>query len=150
MGGSSNRFCSEADFTRRADYIFCVRLKVKVPIPPAKPLMIYDGDCDFCGRWIVRWQRETNSHVDYLPAQDRRVADQFPQLTREQLEAAVHLVTTDGSVFAGAEAVIRSLALASRARWLLRCYERSQTFARLADWSYRFVARHRQFFSAVS
>jgi predicted DCC family thiol-disulfide oxidoreductase YuxK len=118
--------------------------------PPPKPLMIYDGECGFCVRWIRRWQRRTGVTVDYLPAQDPRIRELFPEIAAEQYQQAVHLLAPDGSVYFGAEAVIRSLAFASRNVWLLRWYERSRTFAQLLEWAYRFVARHRRFFSAVS
>ena len=63
--------------------------------PPAKPLMIYDGDCGFCGRWIQRWKRTTADRVEYLPFQDPSIAARFPELPREAFERSVHLVEPD-------------------------------------------------------
>ena len=126
-----------------------MQLVRQVSRPPARPLMIFDGDCGFCRRWIVRFERWTFPHVDFLPAQDNRVAAQFPEISREQLDSAVQLIAPDGSVFSGAEAVFRALDSASRASWLLRAYERFPLFGRLAEWIYRFIARHRRFFSKV-
>jgi predicted DCC family thiol-disulfide oxidoreductase YuxK len=112
--------------------------------------MLFDGDCGFCRRWIVRWQRRTGTHVDYRPLQDATIARHFPELPREQLETAVHLIATDGSVYFGAEAVFRSLASAGGSRWLLNWYLHSKLFARFTESCYCFVARHRGFFSAIS
>jgi lipase maturation factor 1 len=112
--------------------------------------MIYDGDCDFCSRWIRRWQYATGDQMDYLPFQDARLAARFPELPRAQFESAVLLVEPDGSVYSGAEAVFRALAHKPRARWLLDWFERSPGFARASRWGYRLVARHRRLLSALA
>src|SRR5437867_723235 len=81
-----------------------VKSAVRVASPPAKPLVIYDGQCEFCCFWIRRWEHATHDGVDYLPFQDPGLVTNFPELTRDRLETAVHFVETDGSVFNGAEA----------------------------------------------
>src|SRR5438094_5205792 len=118
-----------------------------VAAPPPKPLMLFDGDCNFCKLWIERWRQTTGDRVEYLPFQDARVAEQFPELPREQLTAAVHLIGTDGKVFTGAEAVFRSLAHQPRCQRLLRWYQDSPRFAKCAEAAYRVVAEHRPLFS---
>ena len=50
----------------------------RVKSPPARPLMIFDGDCRFCAFWIRRWQRATGEAVEYIPFQDPKIASQFP------------------------------------------------------------------------
>lgn len=117
---------------------------------PAKPLLIYDGDCAFCARWVRRWQQATGDLVDYVPFQDANLAVRFPGLPREQLRTAVHLIAADGAVCRGAEAVFRALAEQPHERWLLDWYEHSPTFAGATEWAYRFVARHRTLFSTFT
>src|SRR5437773_2587310 len=39
----------------------------RVANPPAKPLLIFDGECGFCRRWIERWQAKTGDRIDYRP-----------------------------------------------------------------------------------
>ena len=112
--------------------------------------MIYDGDCNFCVIWVHRWQRITGESVEYLPFQDTRVVAQFPELPRERLATAVHLLEPDGSVFSGAEAAFRTLAHNPREHWLLDWYEHSPVFARVSESSYCFVARHRTLFAALT
>ena len=109
--------------------------------------MIFDGDCEFCRRWIVRCQRRTIDRVEYLPLQSDDVARRFPELSRSALEFAVHLVEPDGRVSSGAEAVFRSLAALHP--WPLRLYQHLPGFGWLAELGYRFVARHRMFFSRL-
>ncbi len=116
----------------------------RVAAPPAQPLMIFDGDCGFCRRWIARWQQTTGGLVEYLPLQDPRVAERFPELSREQLEQAVHFIARTGEVASGAEAVCRALAV--RRPWALRFYRGVPGVAAVSEAAYRWVARHRGWF----
>jgi predicted DCC family thiol-disulfide oxidoreductase YuxK len=127
-----------------------VRSGVKVANPPAKSLLLYDGDCNFCARWIGRWRSVTGGAVDYLALQDPAVGVRFPELSREQMEKAVHLIQSDGSVFTGAEAALRALAHNPKEKWLLDWYEHSRGFARASERFYGFVAEHRRFFSILT
>ncbi len=114
-----------------------------VAAPPQRPLMIFDGDCGFCRRWIRRWQQETRDAVDYRPSQSPDVAAAFPEIPAERYVRAVHLVEPDGRVSAGAEAVVRTLAVGGASRWPLRIYERVPLAAPVAEGAYRVVAAHR-------
>lgn len=109
--------------------------------------MIFDGDCKFCAVWIRRWKHATRDFVDYLPFQDGSVAARFPELPREQFEAAVQLIGPDGSVYSGAEAAFRALASNPHEQFLLDWYTHSPAFARTTECAYRFIARNRGFFS---
>lgn len=131
-------------------YNWRVKLDIHVAAPPAKPLMIYDGDCSFCSLWIRRWQHATGQSVDYLPSQDAGVEAQFPEIPREHLAASVVLILPDGSVFAAAEAVLRALAFNPHDQWLLDLYLHYPAFASVSEWAYRFVARHRPLFSRLT
>lgn len=117
---------------------------------PAKPLMVYDGDCNFCKFWIRRWQRATAGRVDYIASQDPQVAREFPELPRERFEGSVQLVETDGVVYSGAEAVFRSLTYSRAWGWLLWIYQNVPGFKPVTESSYRFVARHREGFSVLT
>ena len=117
-----------------------------------KPLMVFDGDCRFCKRWIRRWQKTTGQAVDYAPSQE--VAPSFPEIPRSRFEREVVLVAADGRVFGGAEAVFRSLNWGDHPGFLSRSallmYDHLPGFAPLTEAGYRFVANHRTFFSAVT
>ena len=121
--------------------------EIRVQAPPSKPLLIFDGDCQFCRRWIARWKNSTGDAVDYIPFQDGEVARRFPEIPRIDLEEAVHLLMPDGTVFRGAEAVFRSLAQGGHHRWLSRIYEKSTVFAEITETLYEEVATHRTFLS---
>jgi predicted DCC family thiol-disulfide oxidoreductase YuxK len=109
---------------------------------PPKPLLIFDGDCHFCRRWIERWRELTAGAVEYAPSQE--VADRFPEIPREPFEQAVQFIETDGTVFSGAEAVFRSLGHKRSRKWMIWCYERAPGFAAITEAAYRLVARNRR------
>jgi predicted DCC family thiol-disulfide oxidoreductase YuxK len=134
----------------------------RVAAPPPKPLMIFDGDCNFCRRWIDRWRQTTGEEIEYTPFQNPEVTTRLPELPRAGLEQAVHLVEPNGWVYRGAEAVFRSLCFTRRNGQRLRAghpphqplgwrlYRASPRFAAASEWGYGVVARHRTFFSAIT
>ena len=112
--------------------------------------MVWDGDCNFCRRWIERWKQATDDRVDYLPFQDASIAARFPEIPCEQYEQAVQLIETDGNVYSAAEAVFRSLTYARHAGWMYALYRGLPGFAPLTEWFYGIVARRRSFFSMLT
>ena len=123
---------------------------VHVAAPPPKPLMIYDGDCNFCALWIRRWLRTAGGRVECLPYQDSQAVARFPEIPGEEFRSAVQLILPDGAVFSAAEAVFRALAFDPHKKWLLDGYRHSPVFARVSECGYRFVARHRRMFSMLT
>jgi predicted DCC family thiol-disulfide oxidoreductase YuxK len=112
---------------------------------PSKPLMVFDGDCHFCRRWIERWRELTAGAVEYAPFQE--VASRFPEIPREAFERAVHFIDKDGTVYRAAEAVFRSLGTVRGGRGLVWCYEHLPGFTPIIETAYGLVARNRQFAS---
>lgn len=105
-----------------------------------KPLLLYDGDCGFCRRWIARWRRLTGDRVDYAPYQE--AAARFPMISLQKFEAAMQLVEPDGHVSSSAEAVFRTLVYGGK-HFPLWCYRHLPGFACLSECAYRFIAAHR-------
>src|SRR5215203_971671 len=114
--------------------------------PPAKPVLLFDGDCHFCRRWIERWRGMTGDRVEYVAAQESGA--RFPEIAPEEYQRAVQFVDADGRISSGAEAVFRSLGAAPRASWLRWSYEKVPGFAGLTEAAYKGVAGNRQFASA--
>jgi predicted DCC family thiol-disulfide oxidoreductase YuxK len=109
--------------------------------PPPKPLVIFDGDCRFCRRWIERWREMTGDAVEYASFQE--AAERTPEIPRAQFEDALHFIDKDGTIYRGAEAVFRSLGTIRGGRVLIWCYEHVPGFALITETAYRFVARKR-------
>ena len=121
-----------------------------VTAAPAKPVLIFDGDCGFCQRWIARGRELTGDRIAYVPFQDANVAAQFPEIPPAQFPRAVVLIDIDGSAYAGAEAVFRTVAGTRGWGWLPGAYARGPGVARVTEAVYQFIARHRPFFSALT
>lgn len=113
--------------------------------PEQRPLMVYDGDCGFCRRWIERWRYSTGEHIDYAPYQE--VAARFPEIPVEQFQQAVQLIEPSGEVYSAAEAVYRSLAGAGLKRWAYWLYRKAPAFAAFSEAAYTYVAGHRNLLS---
>lgn len=116
--------------------------------PPPKPVMIWDGDCHFCRRWIERWREITRGAIDYATSQES--AERFPEIPREQFERSVILIESDGTVYSGAEAVFRSLRCRSSKKWLAWSYEHVPGFAPVSETFYKIISRNRRFASAIT
>ncbi|HXT01567.1 MAG TPA: lipase maturation factor family protein [Elusimicrobiota bacterium] len=115
----------------------------------SKPVLLYDGDCGFCRRWIERWREMTGGRVDYEPS--KAAGPRFPKLKAEDLAEAVYLVEPGGRVSRGAEAVARSLAYAGGFHRAWRpLYENVPPLRAASEAAYRFVARRRPFFSRLT
>jgi predicted DCC family thiol-disulfide oxidoreductase YuxK len=117
--------------------------RAHVAVPPTKPVLVYDGDCALCRSLVRRLQPVLGGRVDCQPAQDGDAEKRFPEIPDASLATSVQLVETDGQVYAGAEALFRTMALGRGWRRPLRAYRCSPAFARAAEWVYRFVADRR-------
>ncbi len=123
-------------------------MAVRIQHPPELPLLLWDGDCGFCGR-SARWlERQSGNAVQYCPYQEA-LAD-YPELCESELEQAVHLIEPDGSVCHSAAAISRVLATQPRYAWLDRWYRRNRLFAALSEWGYRRVANNRSLISSLT
>ena len=60
-----------------------------------RPLIIFDGDCSFCRRWIARWQHFACGKIDFEPYQSG--APRFPKIPTDNFKRAIHLIEPDGS-----------------------------------------------------
>ena len=98
-------------------------------IPPARPTLVFDGDCSFCRLWVDYWHSLTGDSVEYVPHQ-----------TADPLPAVQYF---DGKQYSGAAAVFRLLAGVPGYGWLYWLYDSAPGLAFLFELVYRFVAGHR-------
>ena len=119
--------------------------------PSGKPLLIYDGECYFCLRWIRRWQETLNGKFDVAPYQS--VISRFDKdIPIECFQSAIQLIRTDGKIYSGAEAVFRTWNEGSGfGKGLpLWCYQFVPGFALISRLAYRIVAHHRELASLIT
>src|SRR5258708_754296 len=109
---------------------------------PDTSLLIFDGECHFCRRWVERWRELTQGAVEYAPFQE--AATRFPEIPREDFAQALHFIEKNGTVYRGAEAVFRSLTTVRGRRALVWCYDHLPGFAPITEAAYRVIARNRR------
>lgn len=126
-----------------------VKNNLRLAKPPPKPLLVYDGECNFCKYWATRWKKAAEGRVEFTPLQDRHLEIQFPEIPHSEFERAIHFIDDDGAVYSGAEAVFRCRGKNLRQQLLLRFYIRSHLFAKISEFVYHCVSRHRAFFSWI-
>ncbi len=121
---------------------------MRVANPPPKPLMLFDGTCHFCRRWIERLREETGDRIDYAASQE--AGARYPEIPREEFDRAVQLIETDGQVYPGAEAFFHSLGYSAGKKWLAGFYRKTPGFAPIANVVYSFIAGQRALASAAT
>ena len=120
----------------------------RVSNPPPKPLLIWDGECHFCRRWIERWRVITGAEVDYATYQEMQA--RFSEIPREQFQRSVVYIDRNGEVFVAAAAVYRSLRCSRSKKWLWWSYQNVPGFAAVSELAYRVIAANRPFASAIT
>jgi len=122
---------------------------MRVSTLPPQPVLVYDGDCDFCRYWMLRWRARTGKRVRYLAFQNDEVARLFPSLMTNTIRQAVHFIETDGRVYRAAHAVLRLRTYGGKTA-LLRLYEQVPGMRWLSETVYCLIARCRGHLYRVS
>src|SRR5580700_2763498 len=111
-------------------------------------MLVYDGDCGFCGYWARYWQQLTGESVSYKTYQ--QVAAQYPAIPVTEFQRAVQYFAPGGQRASAAEASFLTLSHArGKAIWLA-LYRRLPGFAALSELAYAFIAAHRAAFYRIS
>ncbi len=120
----------------------------EAPAATPRPMLIYDGDCAFCGYWARYWRKLTGERVEYRPYQD--AAARFPEISEAEFRRAAQFIAPDGHRASGAEASFLTLSHArGRGCWLV-LYRHLPGFAAVSERAYAFIAAHRSAFFRVS
>jgi predicted DCC family thiol-disulfide oxidoreductase YuxK len=110
---------------------------------PAADVVIYDGHCRFCTGQVsrlARWDRA--GRLAYLSLHDPRVAERYPDLTRDQLMEQLYVINSRGERFGGA-AAFRYLSRHLPALWVLAPCLHIPYSLPVWQWCYRQVAKRR-------
>src|SRR5579872_6552827 len=121
---------------------------VEAPSAPARPRLIYDGDCGFCFYWARYWQRLTGDSVEYRPYQ--QVLSQYPAIPEAEFKRAVQFIAPDGRRASAAQASFLTLAQARGKGFWLALYRRLPGFAPVSELAYAFIAHRRGAFFRLS
>jgi len=121
---------------------------VETPAAGPRPLLVYDGDCEFCGYSVRYWKKLTGDRVDYRPYQV--VAAQYPAIPIADFQHAVQFISPDGHHASAAEASFLTLSHARGKSFWLALYRKLPGFAIISELVYAFIAAHRPAFYRVS
>jgi predicted DCC family thiol-disulfide oxidoreductase YuxK len=121
---------------------------VETPVAGPRPLLIYDGDCGFCGYSVRYWKKLTGDRVDYRPYQE--VSAQYPAIPIADFQRAVQFIAPGGNRSSAAEASFLTLSHAPGKGFWLALYRRLPGFAIISELVYAFIAAHRPAFYRVS
>lgn len=113
-----------------------------------RPVLIWDGDCGFCGYWASYWKKLTGDRVDYKTYQD--AAADYPDIPPSDFQRAVQFITPDGHRASAAEASFLTLSHAPGNAIWLQLYRKLPDFAALSEAAYAFIATHRPAFHRIS
>jgi predicted DCC family thiol-disulfide oxidoreductase YuxK len=119
-----------------------------MPATSARPVLVYDGDCGFCGYWARYWQKLTGDRVDYRPYQE--VAARYPGISQAEFQRAVQFIAPDGVRASAAEASFLTLSHARGKGFWLALYRSLPGFAPVSEAAYAFIAAHRPAFFRIS
>jgi predicted DCC family thiol-disulfide oxidoreductase YuxK len=111
---------------------------------------LYDGECSVCSSLAqeVR-QRDGGRRLDLLPYQTQDRAGLPPEVSKKDLECALHVILEDGRVTRGAAAVFSVLETLPRPwSWFARLGT-LPPLAPVAEALYPLFARHRTFWSRL-
>jgi predicted DCC family thiol-disulfide oxidoreductase YuxK len=91
--------------------------------PPGRYVVLYDGHCKFCSAQVKNLVRlARRGAVEAVSFQEPGQLDRFPGLTHERCMEAMHLVTPDGRVYRGFEAIVQAIATRRVLALLARIY----------------------------
>ena len=121
---------------------------VETPAVSPRPLLVYDGDCGFCGYWARYWKKLTGESIDYRLYQD--VAAQYPTIPLADFQRAVQYITPDAHYASAAEASFLTLSHARGKGIWLALYRKLPGFAAISELTYAFIAAHRSAFYRIS
>lgn len=110
---------------------------------PVRAVLLYDGHCRLCKLASLRLERLARPGcVERADFQDPTVLARFPQVSYERCMRELLMVTPDGRVFGGLQAVVEALGTRGGPWRLARVYY-WPGLRRLADAAYAWIARNR-------
>ena len=120
----------------------CQGLLPEAELPTSLPLVVYDGECSFCRRWLKRYESiSPPERVAWAPFQ--KASGSFPGIPESEFHKAIHLIHPDGHHTRGAHAVFELMKMVDLRTWPLMTYRSLPPFRWICDLGYSIVANHR-------
>ena len=120
----------------------CQGLLPEADLPTNLPLVVYDGDCSFCRRWLKSYESISSpDRIAWSPYQ--KAAGTFPGIPEKEFSKAIHLMHPEGHHTKGAHAVFELMNLVDLRTWPLVLYRYLLPFKWICDVLYCLVSNHR-------
>ena len=116
----------------------------QIPNIDAHGLLIFDGECGFCRRWVRHMTSWFAKHPTPIAWQQANLGDLG--LTAEQCNAAVQFVSADLRISSGSDAAARVLIVAGLPFNIAGFIMLAPGVRIIAQWAYRWVANNRRRF----
>lgn len=110
-----------------------------------KPILIYDGDCGFCRKWM-RWfqAHDPQKQMDYMARQSPEREARYPQLNDAKYQGALQLILPTGEIRSGEMATATALQFISGTHWhLLGKFVTLPGIRQCAHIGYKLIAKNR-------
>ena len=108
----------------------------------AQDVILYDGQCGFCSRWVKCWAGTLGRHGFEIASLDEPWVAKRIKMPHEELLTDIRLLTTDGELISGADVY---LYVTRRIWWAWPFYAIFSLpgFNRLIHLGYKWFARNR-------
>ncbi|MBM43774.1 MAG: membrane protein [Phycisphaerae bacterium] len=114
----------------------------ETPLPSPFPVVIFDGDCRFCRRWVRRYWNLKHEGIAWSSLENAR--SHFPDVPEENFRKSLHVIEPDGTIRTRAAACYRVLQLVGLRAWPLWFHEHVPLARRVGDAFYSLISRHRR------
>ena len=110
-----------------------------------RPLLIYDGECEFCVKYACKFKAMTGRLITFIPLQNLPV--DYEYVSRAACLKSVQFIDGNNRVSKGAEAIFQLFHTAKKASFLCTFYRRIPIFRVFTEFIYSWIARNRHLFS---
>ncbi|MDX2226359.1 MAG: lipase maturation factor family protein [Verrucomicrobiae bacterium] len=112
-----------------------------------KPMLIYDGDCEFCIKSARYLQGASLYKIQIAPYQEVGMA--YPQIPYGDFRASVKFVDEHCNYYSAAEAVYMAVSYNPALIWLIWIYHNNRFFEEKSEKLYKWIADNRPSVSSV-
>ena len=112
---------------------------------PKHPVMVWDGECQFCKLCTDRFNSLANDDIEFIPFQD--LPNKYPNAPDLDYKKSV-VFFINNQTYTGAAAVFSFYNTIGK-KWPLRLYDRFKIFSKISEMFYRFIANKRRLFRLI-
>ncbi len=112
---------------------------------PKHPIMVWDGECEFCRLCADRFKSAGTGKVEFIPFQD--LHSKYPKAPQLDYKKSVVFFSKNG-IRSGAAAIYGYYSEIGL-QWPLMLYKRLNVFSKISEILYQFIANNRKFFRQI-